>query len=315
MNGDLTVGRLVAFQSLMSSFMGPIQGLVGLSGQAAGDQGRPDAPRRRAALPERPAVRHERRERDSRPPRSCAPSSRAPSSCRTSPSATAGSAPPLIEDFSLYGPAGRARRARRRVGQRQVHRRAARHRALQPLVRRDPVRRPALRDDRRATCSTTRVASVDQDIFLFEGTVRDNLTLWDDTVPEEQLTQAAKDACIHRRHRRPRRRLRQSRGRGRRQLQRRPAPAPRDRAGARARPEPPRPRRGHGALDTITEKEIDDNLRRRGCTCLIVAHRLSTIRDADEIIVLDHGKVVQRGTHEQLMAQPDGQYAQLIATE
>lgn len=161
---------------------------------------------------------------------------------------------------------------------------------------------------------TGSVAAVDQQILLFAGTVRDNLTMWDDTVPEHRLVAAANDAMIHgeiigrpRGYESPVEEGGRNFSSGQRQrleiaraLVNGPSILVLDEATS--------------SLDALTELHIDDSLRRRGCTCVIVAHRLDTIRDCDQIIVLDQGRAVQRGTHDELVSDDRGPYYQLVQT-
>jgi ATP-binding cassette subfamily C protein len=161
---------------------------------------------------------------------------------------------------------------------------------------------------------TNSVAMVEQDISMFGGTVRDNLTLWDTTVSDKSLERACRDAAIADVV------LSMSGGFDASLIE----GAANLSGGQRQRLEIARALVNNpsilvmdeatSALDSETEKIIDQNLRRRGCTCLIVAHRLSTIRDCDEIIVLERGKVMQRGTHQELW-QVEGVYSRLIRSE
>ena len=158
------------------------------------------------------------------------------------------------------------------------------------------------------------VAFVDQDVALFEGTVRENLTLWEEAAPEA-VERALLDAAIEDGVLAGRGGLDAKLQEGARNLS----------GGQRQRLEIARALvrdpailildEATSALDPTSEAKVEANLRARGVSCLVIAHRLSTVRDADEIVVLEAGRVVERGRHDELAAIPGGRYAALVASE
>ena len=152
---------------------------------------------------------------------------------------------------------------------------------------------------------------VDQDIVLFDTTIMDNLRLWDDSIDEADVVRGAQDACIHD--------TIVARPDGYGQLV--TSDGANFSGGERQRLEIARalaqnPKilildEATSALDAKTEANVIKRIRDRGITCIVVAHRLSTIRDCDEIIVLREGVVAERGTHDELM-NANGAYCELV---
>ncbi len=161
---------------------------------------------------------------------------------------------------------------------------------------------------------TGSLAVVDQDIILFEDTIANNIKMWDNSIEDFEMIMAARDAQLHED-------IMQREG----GYQYRLTEGGKDFSGGqRQRMEIARVLaqdptiiildEATSALDAKTEYDVVRSIKDRGITCIVVAHRLSTIRDCDEIIVLNQGNVVERGTHEELM-QNGGVYTQLVSNE
>ena len=309
LDGPLTVGMLVAFQSLMASFVGPVNRLVSLGRELQEVEGHL---RRREEVVESPV--------------DPAVATGVSMAAWEGPSDLAGrvevrnvtfgydpSRPEarVLHDISFEirpgtrvalvgaGGSGKSTLARLICG-------------LYSIWEGEILIDGRPRDEYPRTLLAQSLAFVDQNTFFPEGTVRDVLTMWDSTISEEDIVRAAKDACIHREiSARPlaygskveegganfsggqRQRLEIARA-----LVTNPSVVILDEA--------------MSGLDAVTARQVDRNLRRRGCSCLIVSQQLGLIRDCHEILVLEKGRIVQRGTHDELVTDKSGLYRRLV---
>ena len=303
-SGDITIGMLVAFQSLMGSFLAPVSALMGLGStfqELRGDLERVDdvlqtPTMNRSTNNTSQPLRLKGRVEFDRVTFGYSPVE-----------------PALMEEFTLNiepgarialvggSGSGKTTVARLLSGE---------YRPWEGSIRFDGI---DINDVSEATMVNS-FATVDQEIALFRGTVRDNLTLWDSSVSDETLRRACTDAAILQvildlpggfsaeiveggasLSGGQRQRLEIARA-----LIRNPSIVLFDEATS--------------ALDAETEEIVMQHLKTRGCTAIMVAHRLSTIRDCDEILLLQAGKIIERGTHDELWAL-DGHYKQLMRAD
>ena len=312
MDGNLSIGMLLAFQSLMGSFQGPVNTLLDFGTtlqELEGDLNRLDDVLGNALDIEVTQEEH----RKIPNPKSKIQNLKGYIELRNITFGYSHIDPPLIENFhlslqpgqriALVGASGSGKSTLAKLI-------CGLYQPWEGEILLDGIPRSDIERDVLASS----LSLVEQDIFLFGGTVRDNLTLWNAAITDEQMITACKDAAIHETVMTipggydgelleggvnlsggQRQRLEIARA-----LVKNPAILVMDEATS--------------ALDAQTEHIIVENIRQRNCSCILVAHRLSTIRDCNEIIVLDGGKVVQRGTHQELWEE-GGVYEQLIRSE
>lgn len=310
MDGALTIGSLVAFQSLAASFSQPVNEMVMLAGtiqEAGGSMKRLDDV---LQYPVDRQIQSDLDEADEQKD-----SAKLSGQVQIS-NLTYGYSKleaPLIDQFNLsiqpgmkvalVGGSGSGKSTIAKLI-------AGIYEPWEGEIRFDDLRRDEIARHRMGNS----LAVVDQEIVLLEGTIKENITFWDATIPETDIVRAAKDAVIHDH-------IAERSGGYDHMISENGGNFS---GGQRQRLEIARALSGNpsilildeatSALDPATEKLVDDSLRRRGLTCITVAHRLSTIRDADEIIVLERGKIIERGTHTFLMEQ-NGYYTRLIQSQ
>jgi len=310
MRGELTIGGLLAFQVLVGQVTGPLQAVQGLGDQLQQVKA--------SFLRIQDVLEHGQGRAGPAAPALLSPPAAAPAARLTghiafeAVSACYGPGAPLVlrdlffriapgERVAFVGATGSGKSTLLRLLSRTIDPAAGR-------ILFDGQDLAALPPEAFAAS----VSVVEQETQIFAGSVADNLTMWDPTCDPAAVAEACRDACIHdtiaalpggyaarldegglNLSGGQRQRLEIARA-----LVKRPTVMILDEATS--------------ALDPVTEKTVMDNLRRRGCTCVIVAHRLSTIRDCDRIHVLEGGGVIEQGTHEALLAA-GGRYAALVA--
>ncbi|MGH1387224.1 NHLP family bacteriocin export ABC transporter peptidase/permease/ATPase subunit [Kordia sp.] len=310
MDGDMTLGMLVAFLYLMNNFMGPVNQLVTVGSmlqETEGDMGRIDDVLNYEVSSEFDEENAAAKEKNGNVSLGKLTGHFEMKNVTFGYNPTT---PALITDFSLslkpgsrvalVGGSGSGKSTVARIV-------SGLYEPWEGEIRFDG----RLRKDISRHVITESIAVIDQEVLMFKGSIQENIAFWDDNIPEKHIIQSAKDAAIH------------------------DVIAARANAydsevmerganfsgGQRQRLEIARALalnpsilimdEATSALDPKSEKIVMDNIKKRGCTCLIVAHRLSTIMDCDEIIVMDFGKIVERGTHQELL-ELNGTYAKLI---